>query len=132
MSDKKAFTLIEIVVTLALVCSAIILWTYVLSVGRGQNEDLDDDQVYNNLRASLIQTLKRDVRSSLAIREINPGSWEIDTVEFDKDGLPHKKLVKYAIDAKCSKISISESGGVKTYDFAKVLNGKKLNFKIIP
>jgi len=132
LSSKKAFTLVEIVVALALVCGAVVLWTYILSAGRNSSNELDEDQAYNSLRASLIQTLKRDVRSSVAIKETSPSSWEIETIEFDDTGLPGKKLLTYEIDTNCTKVSITEGGKVKTYDFSKILKGKKLNFKIIP
>lgn len=132
MSNKRAFTLVEIVIALALVCGAVILWTYILSVSRDKSENLDNDQVFNSLRASLLHNLKSDMRSSLAIKQLSENSWEIETVKLDENATPSVKKVIYELAADGKKVSVSVEGRVKTYDFSKVLEGKKLNFKIWP
>lgn len=132
MLNKKAFTLVETVITVALVCGAIILWTYVLSVTRAKSGDLDNDQMFNSLRASLIYNLKKDIRSSVAIKKVTEKSWEIEKVEFSKSGLPCSKKVIYELSADGEKVFMSEGGKKKTYDFSKILAGKKINFKILP
>ncbi|EKD83339.1 MAG: hypothetical protein ACD_39C00742G0002 [uncultured bacterium] len=124
--------MIEIVVAMALVCGAIILWTYILSVSRDKSDNLDNDQVFNALRASLIHNLKRDMRSSVGIKQLSESSWEIETVEFDDSDLPSVRKVVYELSADGRKVTMSVDGRVKAYDFSKVLDGKKLNFKIWP
>ncbi|EKD83008.1 MAG: hypothetical protein ACD_39C00945G0005 [uncultured bacterium] len=132
LSNKKAFTMVEIVISLALVCGAVILWTYILSVGRDRSNNLDNDQVFSALRASLIHSLKSDIRSSVAIKQLSENSWEIETVELDDSDTPSVRKVVYELAADGRKVSKSVDGRVKTYDFSKVLDGKKLNFKIWP
>lgn len=132
MLSKKAFTFVEIIVAVSLVLSAVILWSYVLSTSRNQSNELDEDQAYSSLRNSLLEVTKRDIRSSVSIRETSSSSWEIETVDFDKKGFPCKRMLNYEIDKNGQKILITEGGKVKTYDFSKILKGKKLNFKIVP
>lgn len=132
MLNKRAFTLVETVITAALVCGAVVIWTYVLSVTRAKSDHLDNDQMFNSLRASLIYNLKKDIRSASTINKINEKSWEIETVELSKNGLPFTRKIKYELSDDGTKIYMSEEGKKKTYDFSKILPGKKINFKILP
>lgn len=132
LSNKKAFTMVEIVISLALVCGAVILWSYILSVSRDRSDTLDNDQVFNALRASLLHNLKSDMRSSTAIRQLSENSWEIETVELNDSEIPSVIKVIYELSDDGNKVTTSGDGRVKTYDFSKVLGEKKLNFKIWP
>ena len=124
--------MVEIVISLALVCGAVILWSYILSVNRDRSDTLDNDQVFNALRASLLHNLKSDMRSSTAIRQLSENSWEIETVELNESDTPSVKKVVYELSADAKKVTTSVDGRIKTYDFSKVLGEKKLNFKIWP
>jgi type II secretory pathway pseudopilin PulG len=133
LSNKRAFTMVEIVISLALVCGAVILWTYILSVSRANSNNLDNEQVFNTLRASLLHNLKSDMRSAISIKPLNENAWEIETVKLDESATPSVKKVIYELAADGKKVSMSVEGRVKTYDFSNVLDGKKrLNFKIWP
>jgi hypothetical protein len=124
--------MVEIVVSLSLVCAAVIFWTYILSVSRDKSNTLDNDQVFSSLRASLLHNLKSDMRSSIAIKQLSENAWEIETVKLDESATPSVKKVIYELAADGKKVSMSVDGRVKTYDFSKVLDGKRLNFKIWP
>ncbi|PKL48205.1 MAG: hypothetical protein CVV42_10505 [Candidatus Riflebacteria bacterium HGW-Riflebacteria-2] len=125
--------MVEIVISLALVCGAVILWTYILSVSRANSNNLDNEQVFNTLRASLLHNLKSDMRSAISIKPLNENAWEIETVKLDESATPSVKKVIYELAADGKKVSMSVEGRVKTYDFSNVLDGKKrLNFKIWP
>ncbi len=132
MSDRRAFTIVETVITVSLICGAIILWTYILSAGRSQSDNMDSDQAFNHMRASLLYHLKKDMRSSVAIKQLSERSWEIEKVELSEAGLPEVKKTVYELNDASNKIFISEGGKKKSYDFSKILKGQKINFKIIP
>ncbi|MFZ5953118.1 MAG: hypothetical protein ACOYXC_20615 [Candidatus Rifleibacteriota bacterium] len=132
MLSKKAFTMVELVITLALVCGAVILWAYVLSVSRARSEDIGNEQSFVSLRAALIYRLKKDIRSSRKIQQIDPGKWQITVVSSKNSDYPEEKTVIYQLSDNGKKISVTEEGGTKNYDFTQVLGDQKLNFKIIP
>ncbi|MEW6708450.1 MAG: hypothetical protein AB1403_01390 [Candidatus Riflebacteria bacterium] len=132
MLSKKAFTMVELVITLALVCGVVILWTYVLSVSRARSEDMGNEQSFVSLRATLIYRLKKDIRSSKKIEQVEPGKWKITVVSSKNLDFPEEKNVFYQLSANGKKISVTEEGGTKNYDFTQVLGDQKLNFKIIP
>jgi len=130
--NKKAFTLVEIIVAAVLVCGSIGLWYVVLRSGTKQDKQLDQNQQYLSLRSSLMQAVRKDIRSSVKIREINKSSWEIDTVELNQADLPHLQRVNYSIDKHCKKIFRKTGGKIKSYDFSEFLKENKLNFNIVP
>lgn len=132
MSGRKAFTLVETVITISLICGAIILWTYILSAGRSQSYNMDSDQAFNHMRASFLYHLKKDMRSSTAIKQLSNRSWEIEKVEFSKSGLPEVTKTIYELNTASNIIFVFEGGKKKSYDFSKTLKGQKINFKIIP
>ena len=132
MLNKKGFSLVEIIVVTILICGSIAVWYLVLTAGNKQDKIVDQSQQYLSLRSSLMLAVKKDIRSSLKIKEINKSLWEIDIVELNEANLPHLKQVSYYIDADCRKIIRKTKGGIKSYDFSEILKEKKLNFKILP
>ena len=132
MPARKAFTTVELITVAALLCGAIALWYYVLMQARMQSGDLEDEQSFNSLSASLVGELKRDIRCSLSISATAPDRWEIETVTTDKECLPIRENVVYELSSDRQKVHITRKGKVKTYDFSKAANGKAITFNIVP
>ncbi|KAF1082991.1 MAG: hypothetical protein GQF41_0758 [Candidatus Rifleibacterium amylolyticum] len=132
MSARKAFTTVELITVAALLCGAIALWYYVLMQARMQSGDIEDEQSFHALSASLVGELRRDIRSSLSISSSAPGKWEIDTVSTDRECLPIRETVVYELSQDRLKVRVTRKEKTKTYDFSKASDGKEISFNIIP
>lgn len=117
-------------VATVILCATAVLWTYVLSAGRGHNDKLDDSQAYHQLKDSLMQALTRDIRSSVLIKELNQRSWDISIAELDSAGNPQESSINYAINDKATIITRTEGGKKTIYDFSEVLTDKTLRFRL--
>ncbi len=131
MSGKKAYTLTEIIVVLALVLGAVTLWVWTLSISRNQSGELNKDQQYHNLSAGLINTIRRDLRSAVHFKKIKNNIWELESLILDEKGLPESRKIVYEFDEKHQKIHVKQEGRTKTYDFSQVTDGRKISFEFV-
>ncbi len=127
---RRGATLIEILVVCGIVVMALGTWIYFrISAGAiDKNSALDQDYYYK--KASLMAKLRHDIRSSVKIRESQPGNYSLQTVALDENGIPRYEEVSYQVLDQGKKIRRITVKNSETFDFSDFLGGKSFVFKI--
>jgi hypothetical protein len=116
---------------MAVLVGLIALWYYTLTQARMQSGEIEDEQSFQVMSASLTGELQRDIRSSLAITAVNSRTWEIETVTIEGDSLPVSEKVVYELSSDQLKVFVRRNGREKVYDFTHASGGKKITFNIV-
>ncbi len=130
MFIRKGSTLIEMLVVCGIVVAALGTWIFFRVSAGAADKDVAQDQEYYNRKASLMGKLRHDIRSSVKIREVQPGNYSLQTVSMDENGIPRFEEVSYQVMDQGKKILRLSEKKSETFDFSDYLGGKKFVFKI--
>jgi type II secretory pathway pseudopilin PulG len=134
--NKKAFSLIEIIVS----CSLIVLVIGIMISNQLNTKSTDikisEEQKYYQLLAMVNSQVKRDLRICSKINQNSENSWQLIIYKIDNEGIPYKGNIIYThkinekIVERIERLDKISSGKVKKYDYSKLRSKEKFDFKI--
>lgn len=130
MSGNRGFTLIEILTVLGILGLVIGTALFVkISTGRVE-KDTGAEQAFFERRAMLMNRLKRDLRSSIAVEGGPPGPYRVKIIVAGADGLPMIEEVEYALSPDGKRVQRTAGRKVDTYDFSEFLGPRRFVFRL--
>ena len=127
MNQIKAFTLIEIIMVLAMIIlvTGLIYSMYFYSTRNADRQDRK--QLYYQKLTSLEARVRQDLRSSVAFKEEAPGVYIIKSIRIDEYMNPSIKEIIYWVDDSGRGVErhVKDSSESKTFDFSHLLTDKE-------
>lgn len=133
MSNKQAFTLVEIIVVMAII---VLVLGAVIFMGTGAataDKDVSGLEEYYHLKARLDMTLKNDIRNAREMKSGNDNSYQFVVVIFDeKTAKPVEKIVSYRLSGTRKTIVERREEGrpTQTWDFTRFAGERKVKLEI--
>ncbi len=130
MSNRRAFTLIEIISTATIIILIMSTVFYVYFSARSTDAGLEAMEQYYQLCSKLEMNLKRDLRGAISFNENQPGRYELEVMTLvPKGGVVNKKII-YIKSADNKIIERIVEGKVEKYDFTKLIKDNEFVFNI--
>ena len=130
MSNKRAITLVEIMVVIAIAGMAISAVFYAYINSRNADSSGEKIEEYYRLYAMLEMKLKKDIRNSTAISRPSTDEYLFSVICGGVDGNPAIKQVRYRVGKSGKIIERIFEGKAEKYDFTKLVEGQDFIFKI--
>ena len=131
MYDRRAFTMIEIIVVAAIMCGSLGMLIFWQRSSNSANQISAQEQEYANLLSRLSAALRADLRSAASISHPGSTTWVLSVWSPDEKGVPVLDEVRYSVSGKDGAV-VSRSGYGRNvvFDFAGLLGGKRFVFEI--
>lgn len=131
MSRERGTTLVEALVAGSLVLAVAAAWAGVWFTGRKTDASSERRQEYARLLARLDDRVRRDLRSSVSLRQDGPGRWTLLVLGDVPGGdRPLEREVAWRCPSLGTRVERQEALAVETFEFGPYLDGKPFVFKI--
>ncbi len=131
--NKKAFSLLEIIVVTGLIGLVLALFLYLRSGSASADQDLTGLEEYFNQKSRLEALLRQDLRNATTILPEKDGNYRLKTLVFDpKSGKLIEHIVTYRLAGnKQQRVERLEGGKiVQTFDFSRFSAEKEFKLEI--
>lgn len=130
MSNKRAFTMIEIISSAVIIVLVMSTAFYAYYNARSTNAGLEAMEQYYQLCSKLEMNLKRDLRGAISLKETQHGRYELEVMTLMPEGGVFNKKIVYIKSADNKIIERITEGKVEKYDFTKLIKDDEFVFNI--
>jgi len=130
LSNKRAITLVEVTVVLAIAGMALAAVFYIFINSKRADSSGEKAEEYYRLYSMLEMKLKKDIRNSTAISRPSSDEYALSVICNGSDGTPSIKEVRYRTGKSGKLVERIFEGKAEKYDFTKLVEGQDFIFKI--
>jgi len=130
LSNKRAMTLVEIIVVLAIAAIALAAVFYAFINSKSADSSGEKAEEYYRLYSLLEMKLKKDIRNSVSISRPGNDEYLLTVICDGTAGAPSQKPVRYRVGKSGKLIERIFEGKAEKYDFTKLVEGREFVFKL--